>query len=97
MRAHDLHPLWRERSIWLVVIAALSTSLLWLAVVCVLELSHASGLAPQALAVARALTLAIGAVAGQVWPLLALVALGAMVLAFVIRGPAEVRREVRHE
>jgi hypothetical protein len=97
MRPHDLHSLWRERSVWLIVIAALSTSLLWLAVVCVLALSHAAGNAPQAFAVARALALAIGAVGARVWPALALVALGAMVLAFVIRGPAQVRREVRHE
>lgn len=91
------HPLWRERSIWLVVIAALSTSLMWLAVICVLALSQPHFVAPQAFVVLRALAVAIGDLAGHAWPVMALGALGAMMLAFAVRGPAPVRREMRHD
>jgi hypothetical protein len=88
---------WRERSIWLVVIAALSTSLMWLAIVCVVALSHGHVVPAQAFVLARALAVAAGDVVGHLWPALPLLALGSMMLAFVVRGPIGARREVRHD
>ena len=87
----------RERAVWMVVVAVLTTSLLWLATFLAIALigTHA-GPAPQAIVVLRTLGRVLIDLALRAWPGLPLFGLGGIMLALAMRGTKSTKREVRH-
>ncbi len=88
--------MWRERSAWIALIAVLSTSLTWLALLCGIALASAHGVPPAAFTLARVLTHALVAVAARTWPLLPLVLLAGMMFALVASRALSLKRKIRH-
>jgi hypothetical protein len=86
---------WRERSLWMALVAALSMSLGWLAVLGLLALNLHSLPAPP-VALARAIARVLLAVARVGWPILPLAIVTGMMAVLAIRQAALPRRKVRH-
>jgi drug/metabolite transporter (DMT)-like permease len=87
---------WRERAVWLGVVAVLASSLGWLAMLSAIALVHAHAVPWPALAVVRALVRSLAALVLHAWPLLPLAALGGMILTLAVGGTATLRRKVGH-